>query len=279
MRSDLQFLAPAWRDWVVTNINRGCDLEGMARRMTQDGGFEYAMAVRVIQDLRSEISFAGEPPRVIPYIDPSVNKILAVDREVDVLLTLKRPNVALLGGVLSDDECDELASYCADRMKRSAVVGADGGGEVVDPRRTSSGAMLRRSETELVARLEARLAALAHWPVDNAEGLQVLRYGPGNEYQPHFDWFDPSLPGSQKHLGRGGQRTGTFVIYLSDVEAGGGTVFPTIGLEVLPKKGGAVFFANVDERGAPDRLTLHGGSPVTKGVKFVANKWLREGRF
>lgn len=279
MTGNLQFLAPAWREWIVTNIQRGCDPEGMAQKMAQEGGFDRLMAHRVISDVRAQMKGADQPKAPVPYIDASVNKILAVDREVDVLLTLKNPSIALLGGVLSDEECDELSAYCADRMKRSAVVGADGGGEVVDPRRTSSGAMIRRSETELVARLEARLAALAHWPVESAEGLQVLRYGPGNEYQPHYDWFDPALPGSQKHLGHSGQRTGTFVIYLSDVEKGGGTVFPTIGLEVLPKKGGAVFFANVDEYGVPNKLTLHGGSPVTSGVKFVANKWLRERKF
>lgn len=245
----------------------------------EGGAFEQRVALLVIHEIQSELARVNQPVKKIPYIDTSVNKILAFDREIDVLMTLQAPKLALLGGVLSDEECDELASYCATRMERSAVVGDNGGGSVVDSRRTSSGAMIQRGETQLVSRLESRLAVLAHWPVERAEGLQVLRYGPGNEYKPHFDWFDPKLPGSQNHLANGGQRTGTFVIYLSDVEAGGGTIFPSLGLEILPKKGGAVFFANVDEFGAPSRLTLHGGSPVTKGVKFVANKWLRESRF
>jgi prolyl 4-hydroxylase len=77
-------------------------------------------------------------------------------------------------------------------------------------------------------------------------------------------------------MGTGGQRLGTFILYLNTVESGGGTSFPAIGLEVIPKKCGAVFFVNTDSQYVPDQLTLHAGSPVVKGVKFIANKWLLE---
>jgi prolyl 4-hydroxylase len=136
--------------------------------------------------------------------------------------------------------------------------------------------MIQRAETPLVAKVEARLAEIAHWPVERGEGMQVQHYQQTNEYRPHFDWFDPELPGPRKHMEHGGQRVGTFVLYLSEVESGGGTAFPVIGLEVLPKKGGAVFFHNTDGMHQPDRRTLHAGSPVVKGVKVIANKWMRE---
>jgi prolyl 4-hydroxylase len=128
----------------------------------------------------------------------------------------------------------------------------------------------------MIARIEARLAALAHWPVERSEGLQVLRYDANDEYRAHFDWIDPALPGLRKHLEHGGQRLGTFVLYLSKVESGGSTSFPSIGLDVMPQKGGALFFVNTDSQLVPDELTLHAGLPVVKGVKFIANKWLRQ---
>ncbi|TFV89320.1 hypothetical protein E4K72_21595, partial [Oxalobacteraceae bacterium OM1] len=196
--------------------------------------------------------------------------------EIDILLSVKSPRVVVVGNLLSDEECDALVAYGQSRLERSPVV-ADGDGKTeIHAARTSRGAMLQRGESELVARFEARLAALTRWPVERGEGLQLLHYGPGNEYRPHFDWFDPTTPGPRKHLERGGQRVGTIVTYLSDVEQGGGTSFPKIGLQVQPKKGSAVFFANTDTYGRVDQLTLHAGEPVVKGVKYVATKWLRE---
>jgi prolyl 4-hydroxylase len=212
----------------------------------------------------------------MPQIDTSSNAIPTPDRVVDVLLTLAAPRIVLLGNVLSADECDTLCAYAEQRLTRSPVVGDSDGVAQVDSDRTSRGAMLARGETELIARVDARLASIAQWPVERCEGLQVQHYGIGNEYRPHYDWFDPALPGPRKHLERGGQRVGTFVLYLCEVEQGGGTSFPGLGLEVQPKKGNAVYFANTDAYGAPDRETLHAGMPVVKGVKFIANKWLRE---
>jgi prolyl 4-hydroxylase len=214
--------------------------------------------------------------RPLPNIDTSANRIIMLDRQVEVLLTVKNPHVVVLGNVLSDEECDELIRYSEPRLVRSSVVGNAEGAVKVHENRTSRGVMLRRGETAIVQRIEARLAMLAKWPVERAEGLQVLRYGVDDEYRPHQDWIDPNVPGLRKYLEFGGQRLGTFVLYLSNVEAGGSTVFPSIGLEVKPRKGGAVFFVNTDSQYVPDKLTLHGGSPVIKGEKFVANKWLRQ---
>ncbi|HVL77202.1 MAG TPA: 2OG-Fe(II) oxygenase, partial [Noviherbaspirillum sp.] len=154
------------------------------------------------------------------------------------------------------------------------VADRDGDNQVTSLR-TSRGAMLQRAETELVARIEARLAALTRWPAERGEGLQLLRYEKGNEYRPHFDWFDPALPGPARHLERGGQRLATIVMYLSDVEAGGGTTFPEAGLQIQPRRGHAVFFANTDRFHVPDPRSLHAGEPVERGVKYIATKWLR----
>jgi prolyl 4-hydroxylase len=94
---------------------------------------------------------------------------------------------------------------------------------------------------------------------------------------PHYDYFDPAQPGTPKILQRGGQRVATIVMYLRTPERGGATVFPDIGLEVAPIKGSAVFFSY--DRPYPDTKTLHGGTPVTLGEKYVATKWMREREF
>ncbi|MFZ2031037.1 MAG: HEXXH motif-containing putative peptide modification protein [Vitreimonas sp.] len=213
----------------------------------------------------------------MPNIDTRLNTIKAAGRDVEVLLTLIAPRVVLLGNVLSHEECDALVEHCASRMSQSLVAAGAAGVVGAHENRTSHGANLRRAETELVGRIEARLEALASWPHECSEGLQVVRYHVGQEYRAHFDWMNPDLEGGRKHMRAGGQRLATFVLYLSEVEAGGGTSFPAIGLEVKPRKGAALFFLNTDSRYVGDYLTRHAGLPVVKGVKFVANKWLRQG--
>jgi prolyl 4-hydroxylase len=134
-----------------------------------------------------------------------------------------------------------------------------------------------RGENEIVARLEQRIATLVKWPLEFGEGLQILRYAPGAQYRPHYDYFDPCEPGTPTILKRGGQRLATLVMYLQEPEQGGATTFPDIGLEVAPVRGTGVFFCY--DRADPATHSLHGGAPVLAGEKWVATKWLREREF
>lgn len=133
---------------------------------------------------------------------------------------------------------------------------------------------LQRGENALVARIEARIAALLEWPVENGEAMQVLRYGVGAEYKPHHDYFDPARPGVGRILARGGQRVASVVMYLNTPARGGATTFPDARFEAAAVKGNAVFFSY--DRPHPMTGTLHGGAPVLEGEKWVATKWLRE---
>jgi prolyl 4-hydroxylase len=194
-----------------------------------------------------------------------------------VLVQVKSPRVVVVGDFLSRDECQQLIELARPRMTRSqTVVNATGGSEVNEAR-TSQGMFFGRGEDPLCQRIEARIAALLNWPMENGEGLQVLKYAPGAEYKPHFDYFDPGQSGTAAILQRGGQRVATLVMYLNTPESGGATVFPDAGVEVQAVAGHAVFFSYAVPH--PSTKTLHGGAPVTAGEKWVATKWLRERAF
>jgi prolyl 4-hydroxylase len=222
---------------------------------------------------------AATPSSSSEILAASPNIIATSDREVRILMALNAPRVVLFGGLLSADECDEMVRLSRPKLTRSTVVNASTGAYDVHEARTSRGTYFERGENELIRRIEARIADMTSIPLENGEPIQILHYLPGAEYKPHFDYFDPKQPGNERVLAQGGQRIATVIMYLNDVESGGSTVFPDIGLDVLPHKGNAVFFAYSSERGELDSRTLHGGSPVTSGEKWIATKWIRVGAY
>lgn len=196
------------------------------------------------------------------------------DREVQILANMLLPRVVVLGNLLSHEECDALIGMARARLAPSMTLNLETGTDEPNAARTSRGTYFYRGRDPLCDRIDARLSALLDWPVEHGEGLQVLHYGPGAEYKPHYDYFDPSRPGAGDTLKRGGQRVASVVMYLNTPEAGGSTSFPDVHFEVAAIKGNAVFFSY--DRAHPMTKSLHGGSPVKAGEKWVATKWLRE---
>jgi prolyl 4-hydroxylase len=279
-----QQVTPELRKWIVEQAQAGHSAESVLKAMRASGWDEdvavEAMESTLRDHLEGQARAQGLPP-ALPVPDPQLDEspvyLDAGDRRVAVLQAMYNPRVVVFGGLLSDEECEQLIALARPRLARSLTVATKTGGEEVNADRTSNGMFFQRSENELVQRIEARIARLVNWPVENGEGLQILQYGPGAEYKPHYDYFDPAEPGTPTILKRGGQRVCTIVMYLHEPEKGGGTVFPDVHLEVAPKRGNAVFFSY--ERPHPSTRTLHGGAPVLAGEKWIATKWLRERRF
>lgn len=279
-----QQVTPELRQWIVDQAQAGHAAESILKAMLASGWSEdvavEAMEAVLRGHLEGQALEQGLPPAV-PVPDPDLGEsplyLDAGDRQVCVLQAMYNPRVVVFGGLLSDQECEQLIELAKPRLARSLTVATKTGGEEVNADRTSNGMFFQRGENELVRRIEQRIARLVNWPEENGEGLQILQYGPGAEYKPHYDYFDPGEPGTPTILKRGGQRVGTVVMYLGEPAKGGGTVFPDVSLEVAPKRGNAVFFSY--ERAHPSTRSLHGGAPVLAGEKWIATKWLRERRF
>ncbi len=286
----VQTITPELRQWIVEQATAGCSPDAVLKAMLASGWQEdvavqameetlatYLRERGVSPDAAVAAADVASRPMPAPDLRDSPNVLWAGDRQVSVVMTMQEPRVVVFGGLLSDDECDELRALAEPRLVRSETVRTDTGGSEVSDARTSEGMFFQRAEHPLCERIERRIATLLRWPMDHGEGLQVLRYRPGAEYKPHYDYFDPAQPGTPSILKRGGQRVGTVVMYLNTPEQGGATTFPDVKLEVAPVKGNAVFFSY--DRPHPMTRTLHGGAPVLRGEKWVATKWLREGRF
>ncbi|XP_075571160.1 prolyl 4-hydroxylase subunit alpha-2 isoform X4 [Pelecanus crispus] len=139
--------------------------------------------------------------------------------------------------------------------------------------RVSKSSWLEEDDDPVVAKVNQRMQQITGLTVKTAELLQVANYGMGGQYEPHFDFsrrpFDSTLKSE-------GNRLATFLNYMSDVEAGGATVFPDFGAAIWPKKGTAVFWYNLFRSGEGDYRTRHAACPVLVGCKWVSNKWFHE---
>ena len=287
--SNSQYLTPELRDWVATQLRNGITREALYQAMLTSGWqpdmaqqalaehrpFEAPIEPLRLPELPEPAIAAGSLPE--PDLSEQRSVLLPDGHRVEILMALQRPRVIVFGNLLSEQECDAIVTNAGQRLARSETVAAQREGSEVNAARTSEGMFFERGENEVVARIERRIATLLNWPVRNGEGLQVLRYRAGAEYQPHYDYFDPRHASSKAILERGGQRVATIVMYLNTPARGGATVFPDIKLDVMAQKGNAVFFSY--DRPDPATLTLHGGAPVVDGEKWVATKWLRQGEF
>ncbi|PGK51453.1 2OG-Fe(II) oxygenase [Priestia megaterium] len=193
------------------------------------------------------------------------NKILLEDREIDIVARLEEPLIVVLGNVLSDAECDELIQLSKDKLQRSKI----GASRQVNTIRTSSGMFFNENENESVARIENLASKIMGPPIEHAEGLQILRYAPEQEYKAHHDYFVSTSNASKNN------RISTLIMYLNTPEEGGETYFPKLNFTVTPKKGMAVYFEYFYNDENLNDLTLHGGAPVIKGEKWVATQWMR----
>ncbi|HEU0201478.1 MAG TPA: 2OG-Fe(II) oxygenase [Burkholderiaceae bacterium] len=267
-------LAPDDNDVAVETAPDEADDAGTAATAAQGASAAASTGAAAAAAAQAETA-DGKPPSSTEILAESPNGIETSDRVVRILMALNAPRIVLFGDLLSAEECDEIIRMARPKVARSTVVNSETGSYDVHDARTSQGTYFQRGENELIRRIETRISELISMPVENGEPIQILHYLPGAEYKPHFDYFDPKYPGNERVLAMGGQRIATLIMYLNDVDAGGSTVFPEVGLDVLPRKGNAVFFAYSSESGELDSRTLHGGSPVSAGEKWIATKWLR----
>ncbi|XWS33912.1 hypothetical protein CRYUN_Cryun22dG0123600 [Craigia yunnanensis] len=199
------------------------------------------------------------------------------------------PRAFIYHNFLSKEECEHLIDLAKPHMEKSTVVDSETGKSKDSRVRTSSGTFLARGRDKIIRNIEKRIADFTFIPVEHGEGLQILHYEVGQKYEPHYDYFLDEF-----NTKNGGQRIATVLMYLSDVEEGGETVFPAAkgnisavpwwnelsecgkgGLSVKPKMGDALLFWSMKADASLDPSSLHGGCPVIRGNKWSSTKWMR----
>ena len=185
-------------------------------------------------------------------------------KEYGPVIHSESPFVITFENFLSDEECDALSNYGINHkdgiFKRSTDVGKklfDGSNEKkVSKTRTSENYWCNSKDCEsipIIQGISERVHRVTESPYNNSEHFQVLKYEVGEFYGKHHDYISND--------GLAGPRVMTFLLYLSDVEEGGGTGFPTLKppLVINPKKGRALLWPSVLENDpmTKDARTMH----------------------
>lgn len=185
------------------------------------------------------------------------------------------PHIVRYINFLSEDEMDKIKELAKPRLARATVRDPKTGVLTTAQYRVSKSAWLEGEEDPLIEKVNQRIGDVTGLTVETAELLQVANYGVGGQYEPHYDFSRRDEPDAFKRLGTG-NRVATMLNYMSDVEAGGATVFPDFGAAIRPRKGTSVFWYNLFRSGEGDYRTRHAACPVLVGSKWVSNKWIHE---
>ncbi|XP_049868052.1 prolyl 4-hydroxylase subunit alpha-1-like [Pectinophora gossypiella] len=184
---------------------------------------------------------------------------------VKMELLHRNPDVIMYHDVISDAEIELLKKF-PHPLERCEV--HDGDVNKTSPDRICKGVFLNES-FPLTLPIRRRISHFTDLDLVATERLVLTNYGIGGHFAPHYDfWID------EKTIKEQGNRIATTVIYLSNVEQGGATVFLSLRLTIFPVKGAALFWRNLLPSGDFDFQTFHTGCPVLRGTKWILTQWI-----
>ena len=215
----------------------------------------------------------------IPIVDPPSPKYHQINVNYPGLKSLTNTTsyVYTIDNFISEDECNFLIEAAQDCLQPSTVTGSSKeAGRRISTARTSWTCRLHRDDLPIL--MNSVIMKLTNKPLEHIEHPQLARYESTQQFKPHYDAYDEKNPTLKDTLEDGGNRLVTILIYLNDVEVGGATKFPSLNIEVQPKRGMAVVFFPATVEGKLDRGALHAALPAVD-TKYVAQIWVRQSEY
>ena len=260
-----------WINWIEENVNAGADKDGIFKTLL-DHGYGY-------EQIKQQMNF--EPQNVEPnqsaakfhigkrVIDEKL-KPPVISIEAGTKLDTDKAEFYLIENFLNEQECATIIEKIKENLRPSLMVDHD---QKNSGFRTSSTCDMGALDDPFIKMIDDRICQTIGIDAGFSEPIQGQFYEVGQEFKAHTDFFEKNeLPDNDNGYG---QRTFTFFIYLNEVEEGGHTDFPMLGVTGIPNIGDALIWNSLNPDGSCNYNTLHHGMPVRKGWKAVITKWFR----
>ena len=260
-------LDPSWTNWLNENLDRNCPPQELLGILLDNEFTVESIRQAMGQRVPENSPLLGADADRIDYhriSNVAISGAIQFEAEKLQLYTIPR--------FLSDDECNLLVELTSTSLRPSTI----STGDRDQGYRTSTTCELSRMSAPIVGAVDERIARTLGIQLSFSECIQAQRYEVGQQFKQHTDYFEPGTTEYDTFAATMGNRTWTFMVYLNEVERGGGTRFISIDHTIQPKKGMAVVWNNLKPDGTPNPFTLHAGLPVELGFKVVITKWFRE---
>jgi len=249
--------------WLRDAIRVGSDVAEIMTNMRKQGLSDETIlsAFEVVTPTGDALEQGVMSPPLIKRAPAKLRKI-----ESDKL------DLYTLEDALSTNDCARMVSLIGHHLRPSTLA------------YPSDDKAFRTSQTSDLCYLKSPVATLIDTKIcktlgirpEYAEGIQAQRYDVGQQFKPHWDYYEPDTHVYQRFASVRGNRTWTFMVYLNEDMDGGATRFTEIDLAIQPKTGMAVIWNNLNHDGTVNPATKHCGEPVTRGCKIIITKWFRE---
>ncbi len=191
-------------------------------------------------------------------------------------------NIRLWDNFITKEECDSIIRICEPTITDELEKVGNSGDIII--RKAHSIWLdeywLKPNDKSLIESIKKKISELSNNPIEFLERFHVVRYGAGDYFLPHYDFFaEPSDEMDAVHAlsntdDKTMQRTESWMIYLNDEFVGGETWFPKEEIKIKAKTGACVSWSNVCKNGLPNLNSLHSGNKVYGGTKWIAIVWI-----
>jgi prolyl 4-hydroxylase len=182
-------------------------------------------------------------------------------------------NIKEFPNFLTHEECDKIIEMSKDHLFVSKIYDTNEDTLSIGFR-NSLQYWLNDEDNIFIKNISERIRNATNAKTNYMEPLQVVKYPENGYFYHHYDVCEGSHEKCERmNLGHG-PRFMTFIIYLNDDFDGGETDFPKRNIKIKPNKGKAVLFYNTNKKGEILENSFHAGLPITKGNKWITNKWI-----